>query len=198
VSLVIPLCVPDMHSPAPLLRCPPVPLLPHCVLRLALRLVCHRSRHRLCSCTLACPCALAPRRSRFPNCAGWAHSLLFMAELPQYVGLLPQAVQQEMAAFKRQEKELKVNTPCCVRGGRGGSGEAGRASCSHAPLLAPRSALRATQRCATQRCAMRRQRQQEGACARASLIARRILHTRTAHSAHSLARPCRLNYDSQL
>jgi N-glycosylase/DNA lyase len=35
-------------------------------------------------------------RSRFPNRAGWAHSLLFVAELPSFRGVLPSDIVQQM------------------------------------------------------------------------------------------------------
>ena len=46
-------------------------------------------------------------RARYGAHCGWAHSLLFAAELPQFSKLLPTEVQREMAAFKADEKELK-------------------------------------------------------------------------------------------
>eukprot|EP00729_Bicosta_minor_P013804 gene13804-22481_t len=39
--------------------------------------------------------------------AGWAHSLLFAAELPKYTKLLPEAMQVEMKAFSDLEKAAK-------------------------------------------------------------------------------------------
>eukprot|EP00730_Choanoeca_flexa_P000978 TRINITY_DN10425_c0_g1_i4.p1 TRINITY_DN10425_c0_g1~~TRINITY_DN10425_c0_g1_i4.p1 ORF type:complete len:434 (+),score=82.35 TRINITY_DN10425_c0_g1_i4:144-1445(+) len=47
-------------------------------------------------------------RSRFGKHAGWAHSLLFAAELPLFASLLPSALVKEMAAFKQKEKDLKA------------------------------------------------------------------------------------------
>ncbi|CAM9863763.1 unnamed protein product, partial [Choristocarpus tenellus] len=47
-------------------------------------------------------------RDRFGDYAGWAHSLLFAAELPAFRILLPPALQQEMEEFKKEEKENKA------------------------------------------------------------------------------------------
>jgi len=46
-------------------------------------------------------------RQRFPNRAGWAHSLLFVAELPSFRGLLPSYITKEMDDFRYEEKERK-------------------------------------------------------------------------------------------
>jgi N-glycosylase/DNA lyase len=46
-------------------------------------------------------------RERFPNRAGWAHSLLFVAELPSFREVLPLEIVEEMEEFQRQEKEKK-------------------------------------------------------------------------------------------
>ena len=46
-------------------------------------------------------------RSRFPNKAGWAHSLLFVAELPSFRSLLPKVLVDEMETFQKEEKERK-------------------------------------------------------------------------------------------
>jgi N-glycosylase/DNA lyase len=46
-------------------------------------------------------------RKRFPNRAGWAHSLLFVAELPSFRGLLPTYITKEMDDFRNEEKERK-------------------------------------------------------------------------------------------
>jgi len=46
-------------------------------------------------------------RQRFPNRAGWAHSLLFVAELPSFRGLLPSYITKEMNDFRYEEKERK-------------------------------------------------------------------------------------------
>eukprot|EP00045_Choanoeca_perplexa_P023182 m.12553 g.12553 ORF g.12553 m.12553 type:complete len:421 (-) comp9977_c0_seq1:101-1363(-) len=47
-------------------------------------------------------------RERFGTHAGWAHSLLFAAELPLFASLLPVGLVKEMSAFKQHEKELKA------------------------------------------------------------------------------------------
>ena len=47
-------------------------------------------------------------RSRFGTHAGWAHSLLFAAELPAFITLLPTKLQDEVAAFRKVEKEAKA------------------------------------------------------------------------------------------
>ena len=46
-------------------------------------------------------------RSRFLYKAGWAHSLLFVAELPSFKGLLPKDMVDEMETFQKEEKERK-------------------------------------------------------------------------------------------
>lgn len=46
-------------------------------------------------------------RSKFPNKAGWAHSLLFVAELPSFKALLPKDLVDEMETFQKEEKERK-------------------------------------------------------------------------------------------
>ena len=46
-------------------------------------------------------------RTIFPNRAGWAHSLLFVAELPSFRGLLPTYITKEMDDFRNEEKERK-------------------------------------------------------------------------------------------
>ena len=46
-------------------------------------------------------------RSRFPEKAGWAHSLLFVAELPSFRPVLPSELVEEMDRFREQEKEKK-------------------------------------------------------------------------------------------
>ena len=40
--------------------------------------------------------------------AGWAHSLLFTAELPLFRARLPEAMQEEMGRYAREEKEARV------------------------------------------------------------------------------------------
>jgi N-glycosylase/DNA lyase len=46
-------------------------------------------------------------RSRFPRKSGWAHSLLFVAELPSFRSALPERMIQSMDEFRAQEKERK-------------------------------------------------------------------------------------------
>lgn len=46
-------------------------------------------------------------RSRFCEKAGWAHSLLFVAELPSFRPVLPESMIQEMDQFKQEEKLKK-------------------------------------------------------------------------------------------
>ena len=46
-------------------------------------------------------------RSRFPIKAGWAHSVLFAAELPEFRQRLPLYMQTEMKAFTEQMKSAK-------------------------------------------------------------------------------------------
>lgn len=46
-------------------------------------------------------------RRRFGPHAGWAHSLLFAAEIPNFKHLLPLNIVEEMEAFKKYEKEQK-------------------------------------------------------------------------------------------
>jgi N-glycosylase/DNA lyase len=47
-------------------------------------------------------------RSRFPNRAGWAHSLLFVAELPSFRSVLPLDMVKEMDEWKKHEQEEKA------------------------------------------------------------------------------------------
>ena len=44
---------------------------------------------------------------RFGPYAGWAHSLMFAAELPQFRPLLPEDIRQDMVTFSKWEKEMK-------------------------------------------------------------------------------------------
>ncbi|GKY91182.1 hypothetical protein MPSEU_000090900 [Mayamaea pseudoterrestris] len=46
-------------------------------------------------------------RNRFTNKCGWAHSLLFVAELPSFRAVLPQDVVKEMDIFRAEEKARK-------------------------------------------------------------------------------------------
>jgi N-glycosylase/DNA lyase len=46
-------------------------------------------------------------RTRFPNKAGWAHSLLFLAELPSFRAVLPTEMVEEMDQFKLSETKRK-------------------------------------------------------------------------------------------
>ena len=46
-------------------------------------------------------------RKRFPSKAGWAHSLLFVAELPSFRPVLPAHLVQEMDDFAKEEKMRK-------------------------------------------------------------------------------------------
>ena len=46
-------------------------------------------------------------RSRFGDYAGWAHSLLFVAELPSFRPVLPQSIIQEMDSFRELEQKRK-------------------------------------------------------------------------------------------
>lgn len=46
-------------------------------------------------------------RELFPSKAGWAHSLLFVAELPSFRPVLPEHIVKEMDDFQREEKQRK-------------------------------------------------------------------------------------------
>jgi len=46
-------------------------------------------------------------RSQFPTKAGWAHSLLFVAELPSFRPALPADIVNEMDQFRQEEQERK-------------------------------------------------------------------------------------------
>eukprot|EP00904_Undaria_pinnatifida_P007206 jgi/Undpi1/3615/HiC_scaffold_16.g06986.m1 len=48
-------------------------------------------------------------RDRFGQRAGWAHSLLFAAELPAFKTMLSPEMQLEMDEFRRQEREAKAD-----------------------------------------------------------------------------------------
>ena len=47
-------------------------------------------------------------RGRYGEHAGWAHSLLFAAELPLFRGRLPQAIIDEMSVFRERSKALRA------------------------------------------------------------------------------------------
>ena len=47
-------------------------------------------------------------RERYGAHAGWAHSVLFAAELPQFIKELPDSLRQEMVAFKEEQKALRL------------------------------------------------------------------------------------------
>jgi N-glycosylase/DNA lyase len=47
-------------------------------------------------------------RSRFQQKPGWAHSVLFVAELPSFRPTLPADMVEEMESFRRTEKENKT------------------------------------------------------------------------------------------
>lgn len=47
-------------------------------------------------------------RDKFGPYAGWAHSVLFASELPEFRALLPEAMQQEMKDFAKQQSVLKA------------------------------------------------------------------------------------------
>ncbi len=47
-------------------------------------------------------------RTRFPSRAGWAHSLLFVAELPSFRSVLPLDMVKEMDEWKKHEQEQKA------------------------------------------------------------------------------------------
>ena len=46
-------------------------------------------------------------RDRFPTKAGWAHSLLFVAELPSFRPVLPEHLVKEMDGFRKEEQLRK-------------------------------------------------------------------------------------------
>lgn len=46
-------------------------------------------------------------RTRFPNKSGWAHSLLFVAELPSFRPVLPDDIVEEMEQFRLEQKAKK-------------------------------------------------------------------------------------------
>jgi N-glycosylase/DNA lyase len=47
-------------------------------------------------------------RERFKNRAGWAHSLLFVAELPSFRSVLPLDMVKEMDEWKKHEQQQKA------------------------------------------------------------------------------------------
>ena len=47
-------------------------------------------------------------RSRFSSHAGWAHSLLFVAELPSFRNILPEDIVVQMNEWREQEQEKKA------------------------------------------------------------------------------------------
>ena len=50
-------------------------------------------------------------RSRFGQKAGWAHSVLFAAELPEFRRLLPDSMQDEMKTYLEDKKKEKLKSP---------------------------------------------------------------------------------------
>ena len=54
------------------------------------------------------PPAPPPGSRRFGARAGWAHSVLFAGELPEFRGRLPRDVRDDMAAFAAAEKQAKA------------------------------------------------------------------------------------------
>ena len=46
-------------------------------------------------------------RARFPRHTGWAHSVLFAAELPEFRSQLPDELREEMAAYSAQRKKRR-------------------------------------------------------------------------------------------
>ncbi|TFJ82917.1 hypothetical protein NSK_005773 [Nannochloropsis salina CCMP1776] len=70
-------------------------------------------------------------RNKFGSHAGWAHSLLFAAELPDYRARLPLILQNEMLAFKKEEgieKALKREAQKAKRKEKAERGEEERAT----------------------------------------------------------------------
>ena len=54
-------------------------------------------------------------RMRFSDHAGWAHSLLFTAELPAFRQALPTSISDEMATFREFEREEKIAKRAAAR-----------------------------------------------------------------------------------
>ena len=57
-------------------------------------------------------------RSRFSQKAGWAHSLLFVAELPSFRAVLPDDIVAEMDQFRELEQERKAAMKSPAKKGR--------------------------------------------------------------------------------
>jgi N-glycosylase/DNA lyase len=58
-------------------------------------------------------------RSRFAQKAGWAHSLLFVAELPSFRPALPKAMVEQMDCFKQEEKLKKQEAAVAKKARKG-------------------------------------------------------------------------------
>lgn len=54
-------------------------------------------------------------RRRFPRHTGWAHSVLFAAELPEFRPLLPAELREEMALFSAQRKSRRAEAAKLAR-----------------------------------------------------------------------------------
>ena len=85
-------------------------------------------------------------RERYGPHAGWAHSLLFAAELPAFRSRLPAAVQEEMAAWRDEEKrrkEAQKRSKAEAAAGKAGAGKAAGGSTA-APAIAAQKGRKAT------------------------------------------------------
>lgn len=82
--------------------------------------------------------------SRFGEHAGWAHSLLFAAELPQFVARLPCALQIEMKLFREDNKRAKAERKREAASDKeaAGKGTARAKSSTHSPSGAPVDVLK--------------------------------------------------------
>lgn len=69
-------------------------------------------------------------RQRYGAHAGWAHSLLFAAELPQFMPRLPEELQHEISDFKKERRAMRME----AKAKKGREGEASDSEGGDDPL----------------------------------------------------------------
>lgn len=84
--------------------------------------------------------------SRFGEHAGWAHSLLFAAELPQFVARLPHALQIEMKLFREDNKRANAERKRVAASDKEAAGDGGARvkTATHSPSDLPVEVVKRT------------------------------------------------------